>query len=119
MQEQATIPAETADGRDPDCRQCGACCGGAFPDVPVRVSDPIRERHPEFVVLKPLGWMMRRRDRAGGQGADCIGLHRDTQGCTCTVYALRPTNCREFEAGSPECWAARDAFGLLRGSDFP
>lgn len=80
--------------------------------MPVRLDDPIRERHPELVVLKPLGWVMRRRDRAAAQGSDCVGLHRDAGGCTCTVYELRPTNCREFEAGSTECLAARAAFGL-------
>ena len=86
---------EARDEKAFDCRQCGACCGGAFPDVPVRLSDTIRERRPELVVLKPLGWMMRRRDRAGEYGSDCVGLHRDSDGCTCTVYELRPTNCRE------------------------
>lgn len=93
---------------DSPCRACGACCrlpvafaahelasrGGTVPDA---LTEPGRTDHVR----------MRRRNGA------CIALDGVVgQHTTCTIYDLRPTPCRDFEAGNPYCDLARDDVGL-------
>jgi Fe-S-cluster containining protein len=46
------------------------------------------------------------------QGGRCIALREDAGGSGCSIYEVRPDICREFEAGSPDCRAARRRRGL-------
>lgn len=43
----------------------------------------------------------------------CVALQGEVgKPCGCRIYPDRPSLCREFEAGSPECRQARTAAGL-------
>lgn len=42
----------------------------------------------------------------------CIALDGTLGAVCCRIYAERPSLCREFVVGSPDCLAARRAMGL-------
>lgn len=103
------------------CQSCGACCaafrvdfhpvelaGGAFAwgeGVPVALTVPVT---PQLVRL---------------QGTDanpprCIALQGEIgRAVACSIYAGRPSPCREFDIEHDACERARRRFGLpsLRG----
>lgn len=94
----------------PDCRSCGACCAysDSWPSF-----DPFDERDgaalPAELVHADGGRMACEGDRCKAL-AGVVG-----EAVHCTVYADRPTLCREFEAGSDTCLLVRDFFGLGDG----
>lgn len=85
------------------CKGCGRCCEH-FPVIPVMpgdaVPDALLEHDPEFGQ-----WGMIRRDGA------CIAYDRTTR--TCTIYAIRPTACREVDRGDDMCVEALGGEGAL------
>ena len=95
---------------------CGACCGSL--DVLLSAEEADRfESTPRLRVLlayHPVGtgpsWPFLRRDAASGH---CTALEGVMGRCRCTIYADRPHLCRAFEAGSPDCLAARRAKGFV------
>ena len=36
----------------------------------------------------------------------CSALSKNSDGCSCSVYATRPTVCRQFNRGNPKCLEA-------------
>jgi len=93
------------------CDMCGACCR-TFP-VLVSIGDAKREPRIRDEGMQLREW--ERRDeweyrlhplpfRRG-----CAFLAQDN---SCSVYETRPSVCRRFEAGSPECHEARERVGL-------
>jgi Fe-S-cluster containining protein len=103
-----------------DCQACGACCRAEPPyggGMYVRLEDGDAERlgpvGRRLTVLAPEGGLAMRlvRNRRGDEV--CIAL-TGTIGkrVACGIYDLRPTPCRDFEAGSPECRLARVEAGL-------
>ena len=98
------------------CLGCGACCaafrvdfhpaelaGGAFAwdeGVPVSLSMPVT---PAIVRLRGTDDSPPRCVALSGE----IGVL-----VACSLYAGRPSPCREFEAGSPACQRARRLHGL-------
>jgi hypothetical protein len=99
----------------PDCADCGACCREAFDSVPVTDADLGRlQDHPELIRTHTDGWRdLQRVDCQGG--TRCIALQGNGSPAApyrCGHYALRPTNCRDLEVGSPNCLLARRRVGL-------
>ncbi|MCA9244022.1 MAG: YkgJ family cysteine cluster protein [Phycisphaerales bacterium] len=97
-----------------DCRQCGACCltfdvllntgeSAAFAARPDLVSLTVLYNGPFF---PPPRFMRREAD------GRCAALSGGLSACHCTIYEDRPTLCREFEAGSADCLAARARLGI-------
>ena len=94
-----------------DCTTCGACCTeevyGGGPFVTLYGADADRfgpsELAPDTVGCDFLG------TRPQGPGETrCVFLAGTLgKGCRCTAYDRRPQVCRDFEAGTPECLAAR------------
>ena len=82
------------------------------------VSDDDLERlttRPELIRVHDDGWRdLHRVPSPTGCGSRCVLLEGDG-GSTpfrCTAYELRPTNCRDLEAGSENCHLARRRVGL-------
>ena len=98
------------------CDPCGACCREAFDSVPVTDEDEARLGENAHLVRRSNdGWRdLARVGSPTGRGTRCAALRGD--GCAapyrCVVYAVRPTNCRELDAGSPACLTARRRVGL-------
>lgn len=98
------------------CQTCGACCvsfrvdfhpaelaGGAFawgPGVPVEMTVPVA----------PAIMRMRGTDAAE---ARCVALAGEVgRAVNCTIYAGRPSPCREFDTKHAACGKARQRCGL-------
>lgn len=92
-----------------DCQTCGVCCRGRPGTVLVEPRDLARwKRHGRDDLAQAL---------APGHFS-CPALPTDSDGrCRyqgteanrhdCSIYALRPQACRDFEPGGPQCLAAR------------
>lgn len=101
----------------PECRTCGACCYGdelwvrlAAGDVE-RLGDE-RARRLTVLVENGRGFRARAMRMVGGR---CVALRDalpDGRGGGCSEYEARPGICRTFEAGSPDCLAARARMGF-------
>lgn len=95
------------------CQHCGACC------ATYRVSFYWAETdaHPEgsvphalTVPISPHHAAMRGTERAP---ARCVALDGEIgKSVACSIYAQRSTTCREFDAGTERCNAARARHGL-------
>jgi uncharacterized protein len=98
------------------CDDCGACCREAFDSVPVGPQDErVAEMFPDLIRVHEDGWRDLRRVPGKGEGTRCICLRGDgasTRPYRCTIYADRPINCRDLEAGSENCALARRRVGL-------
>ncbi len=98
----------------PDCRTCGACCG-FYTCVAVEDTDSVPRSHYWKIgeragVPVPIARRQLRRDPVTN---NCIGLEGEIgKAVRCEIYRNRPAACRNFEAGSDQCRAARRAFGL-------
>jgi len=101
-------PSPAADAAPHPCQSCGACCasfrvsfywseGEALPpDLSERLT-------PQLSCM------------AGTNSAAprCRALQGEIgAACACSVYALRPSPCRELEAGDAKCRRARARHGL-------
>jgi Fe-S-cluster containining protein len=114
-----------------DCQSCGACCSHFFDEylsdlelpgicgkglliankdvskIPAKlVVIDIVKLHDTKATLQE-SWL--RGKRVSGRW-QCRAL-KGTIGekCSCSIYAVRPKICREFEPGSQGCLVARDA----------
>lgn len=91
-----------------DCLACGACCRSAYDAVPVSARDPVRRLHPQLIDERDGGFRSVRR-----RGDRCAALEGPPGGpFRCVIYADRPRNCRDFEAGGRHCLEARRRVGL-------
>jgi len=71
--------------------------------------EPVVVRHPHLIEQKDRLFYIRRQ--LGGQR--CAALAGPAMGpYGCTIYADRPTTCRDFAAGSANCVEARRRVGL-------
>ena len=96
-----------------DCLACGACCvvGG---EVVVGEDDTQVPRHLTRSVRGVMGFGSWEADEirrmARTKNHVCTALRGDVgKACRCSIYARRPSVCREFVAGSEACLAARQA----------
>jgi uncharacterized protein len=110
-----------------DCQACGACCLNTQRNralktleyVEVTATDALFTQSAD--VLERL--TVRNADgrlhlRMIGEDERCASLDGDVgEGVTCQIYALRPSGCRELEAGDDECLRARKMHGLPLTSD--
>lgn len=95
------------------CLDCGACCAS------FRVSFYWAETdaHPGGCVpaaltlpISPYRVAMRGTESAP---VHCIALQGQVgQGVSCSIYAQRPSTCREFDVDDPRCNEIRAKFGL-------
>lgn len=100
----------------PDCRTCGACCYGDEMWIHVMERDDARlgddaVRHLTVLTRHGRGYVARSMKMEGGR---CVA-YRDRLadgGCGCSIYETRPDICREFDAGTPDCHAARRRRGI-------
>jgi Fe-S-cluster containining protein len=101
----------------PDCRTCGACCHGDEMWVHLVASDDERlgdERVRRLTVLTEhgRGYFARSMAMIGGRCAAYRDRLDDGGGGGCSIYEVRPDICREFQAGSADCHAARRRRGM-------
>lgn len=78
------------------CSTCAACCC----QLEVMLLGD-RDVPPRFIDTDPWGGEVMRRLDDGW----CAALDRDSM--RCTIYAVRPLICREFELGAAECLEQR------------
>ena len=83
------------------CSTCRACC------CRLEVMLMGDDQPPEHLTAEDDwgGWVMRRLDDGW-----CAALDRDTM--RCTIYARRPTICRDYQAGDPDCLEQRALGGV-------
>ncbi len=113
---------EFRETEEPECKSCGACCVGKSADgdfVPVTRLD--RKRLPSKYVKKlqdvappedgPHAFTLKRF----GAHEACVAL-KGTLGkdVACDIYDVRPSFCRTFERGSPECHARRKELFFIK-----
>ncbi|MRG96447.1 YkgJ family cysteine cluster protein [Polyangium spumosum] len=99
-----------------DCTTCAACCHDA--DVRLDENDLARFRAAGRIDLTRRAYVKRTRDgRVSLRFAEdgrCQLLGSDK---LCTIYEIRPENCRAFVAGSEACLSAREeTLGLRDGA---
>ena len=95
------------------CDGCGVCCTQmAHPPFKLGVGDSPDAKYwnamPEDIrdgVLEFLGGF---KHKKGQVDPPCIWLDQDSR--RCTNYAYRPTICRNFEVGCPDCLGWRASF---------
>lgn len=81
---------------DITCASCRACCCRL--EVMLMGED---EPPPAFTMQDPWGgWIMKRLEDGW-----CAALDRNT--LLCTIYAVRPTICRDYAAGDTDCLEQR------------
>jgi Fe-S-cluster containining protein len=103
-----------------DCQLCGACCVGLdvlLTDAEAQrfESDPRRIALTVLYQARPgLNARFMKRDATTDR---CVALAGPLDRCRCTIYDRRPTLCREFAAGSPDCLEARRRAAALRCQD--
>ena len=104
-----------------DCRTCGACCYGDEMWIHVMASDDERlgdhgVHHLTVLTQHGRGYFARSMKMVDGR---CVAF-RDRLadgGCGCSIYETRPDICRAFQAGSPDCLAARRRRGITDAMD--
>ncbi|GEP42735.1 YkgJ family cysteine cluster protein [Brevifollis gellanilyticus] len=98
--------ADTSANREDDlrdaasrlCTACGMCCNGVlFEIVRLQPQDDMRG-------LERLGMEIYRKKKEPYFKQPC----RFLEGCTCTIYAQRPTRCRHFECRQLKLLAAEE-----------
>jgi uncharacterized protein len=96
-----------------DCRACGACCRDNR--VVIEPRDVAQWRRAGRADLAARAYFRTARGkvvlRLGPDGA-CVHLRPNDNHCS--IYDLRPLNCRAFPAGSEACLAARlETLGIV------
>ncbi len=87
----------------PPCLSCGACCFSTL-ETYVRVTGEDHARLGEHA--SSLTHFVGHRCYMKMRDGRCAALNVTDLGTyTCTVYALRPSVCRDLERGSPACEA--------------
>lgn len=99
-----------------DCLSCGACCRNARPDtILVPEADLLRWRRSgrlDLVEQTVEGHFSERAFTTRPcvpSGYACVHLGTAENPNACGIYPDRGTTCRQFEAGSTQCLAARAA----------
>lgn len=100
---------------DIDCQDCGACCAAFVVDV--FADDYDRMPYPRrnlLVVQDASGYYeMRMTKRLPSGGGRCAALAgKPGERCSCTIYDVRPTVCRDYEPELTNCNRARARIGL-------
>lgn len=101
-----------------ECDRCGACCEHSI--VQADLVDALRE--PRIIAECELQYGYGKLDIADasfsvaiGRAKPCPFEGRDASGLhTCSIYATRPSECVEFQAGSVRCQEFRADAGLPR-----
>ena len=91
---------------EPECLDCGACCGPAYDAVEVSRRDPVRKKQPAWI--EHVGGRYQVLRRADNH---CQALRADNR---CRIYADRPRCCRDFEVGEENCLFARRRLGFTK-----
>ena len=95
-----------------DCLTCGACCASPFLGEGYIQLNAEEEKRlgrkglPVLVIVPdPEDRIVMLGTKINSQGMRvCVGLTGKVgKQVSCTIYEDRPTLCRQFEAGSPEC----------------
>ena len=89
-----------------DCAHCGACCRQGFDVVDLDADSPLIQRHPTWITDQGWGPQLPRP-----QGF-CVALKQRSAPYRCSVYADRPSGCRDLEVGGLACLEARQRVGL-------
>ncbi|WP_082488076.1 YkgJ family cysteine cluster protein [Methylophilus sp. Leaf414] len=95
------------------CQSCGACCASFRVSFYWAESDA----HPQGTV--PANLTQKVNDHyvcmqgTGQFPVRCVALQGELgRSVGCSIYPLRSSTCREFEAGSESCNLARQSIGL-------
>jgi uncharacterized protein len=101
-----------SESRDHPCLACGACCASFRVDFAVEELDSNGGHVPDGLAAEVTSFTCRMRgtDHARPRCAALTG--QLGQHVACGIYEWRPSPCREFEAGSSACDAARARHGL-------
>src|SRR5436190_18616750 len=93
-----------ADGLSFTCTQCGNCCTG--PPGYVEISDVELSRLAEFLKIprvevlerycRPMGNKVSLKEKRGRGGWDCIFLEEREGKRICSIYPVRPLQCRTW-----------------------
>jgi uncharacterized protein len=96
------------------CQRCGACCASFRVDFSRHELEDEGGSVPAGLAVEVTGSTCRLRgtDHSPPRCAALTG--RPGVSVACGIYEWRPSPCREFEAASPACNAARGRFGLPR-----
>jgi Fe-S-cluster containining protein len=112
-----------------ECRQCGRCCSGPGEGY-IWVTKPEIELIAQFLDMTPADLRRKYLKRAGMRttiiedrvSRDCIFLEGGGREGKCTIYPVRPSQCRSWpfwstNLASPSAWnkAARKCPGINRG----
>jgi uncharacterized protein len=105
-----------ADAAIPDCQSCGACCWGDEMWIHLVAGDDDRlgeKRVRSLTVLTQHGRGYFARSMRMEHGR-CVAFRDDLGGglSGCSIYEVRPDICRDFQAGSGDCHAARRRRGI-------
>ena len=94
------------------CLACGACCASFRVDFSVYEVDEHGGRVPSGLAVEVTDSTCRMRgtDHSPPRCAALTG--QVGVKAACGIYEWRPSPCREFEAGSDACNAARARFGM-------
>jgi Fe-S-cluster containining protein len=99
-----------------DCEACGACCCNSEPNkhhafrdyVEVTSADVLWKRQEKLFSLAVLNAVGETHLKLVGREQRCVALSGKVgEQVGCTIYALRPTPCRDLQAGSLECLERR------------
>ena len=103
-----------------ECRQCGACCCNSPENRAEGFTEYIEVDERAPLLKKPA--LVRRLVVYSDEGTPHLRLHPDGrcvalrgsigQQVRCTIYAERPSPCREFDIEHAACNRARQRHGL-------
>jgi uncharacterized protein len=94
------------------CLSCGACCTRFRVDFAVEELQEHGGSVPDGLAVEVTSFTCRMRgtDHSPPRCAALMG--KPGESVACGIYEWRPSPCREFEAGSSACDAARARHGL-------
>jgi hypothetical protein len=97
------------------CDGCGACCRGSSGTVLLLDADYRRWRAAGRgdLMSSCVPGHFGQEGLAVDDEGDCVHLGPDR---SCTIYAIRPDTCRDFEIGSAQCLCARRLFRTGAGA---
>lgn len=98
-------PVDPETGEALDCTRCGACCESGEGHILISADDLVRWRRigrDDLADETDEGHFGERAFKVGPDGA-CKHLTRPAGQTICSIYAVRATVCREFQAGSWQC----------------
>jgi Fe-S-cluster containining protein len=111
------------------CLECGNCCSGPAEGY-IWVAGPEIRRIAQFLNITPGELKKKCLRRVGFRRSiiedmetyDCIFLRQNDKGKTCSIYPVRPSQCRTWpfwscNLASPDCWnmTGQKCPGINRG----